>query len=633
MCGVAGVWQPLGDLEGAIRGMTHSLEHRGPDAEGHALFANLGLGLGHRRLSIVDLSPTGAQPMFSASGRFCMVFNGEVYNHRSLRQRLVQSGVEFRGTSDTEVMLAVIEADGIRHAIGQFAGMFALAVWDSFEEVLWLARDRMGEKPLYYGTFGNTFAFGSELKALRTLENCSSEIDPKAICDVLERGYVRGARSVFQGVLKVPPAALMRVTRKDGKIFCETGQYWSIQSNLDRAKSVGIARQDGASELDALLHTVVSEQLDADVPVGAFLSGGIDSSLVVAIMQRVSPVPVGTYTIAFDQTAFDESTYARRVAEHLGTRHTTIPLNGHEALNFIEQLPRVFDEPFADASQLPTLLVCRATRAHVTVALSGDGGDELFGGYSQYVTPDRLGQEIGRVPRVLQPAVAQISQFAPERAFALAMSGDSWGPNVRSRLHQITQSRAASRTVFETLLSEWADAAMVISSEEDAGHLEHRLDVPWPSSASATEDKMAYDMQTYLPDDILVKVDRSAMAFSLETRAPLLDHRIVEFALGRPLSEKIVDRRGKLLLRQVLGRYVPPELWDRPKQGFAVPVASWLRNELREWASDLLLADTNSAPLFKRSMVDRIWREHMSGFDHANRLWRLAIIAQWYRAL
>ncbi len=630
------MWHPLGDLDSSIRAMTSRIRHRGPDADGHEIFPGDGLALGHRRLSIVDLSPTGAQPMTSGSGRFCVVFNGEIYNHVTLRSELHSDGQVFRGSSDTEVMLSLFDRHGVEATIPRLAGMFAIAVWDLQERVLWLVRDRMGEKPLYYGQFGDTFAFGSELKALRCLSNCPTTIDPMAICDVLERGVIRGTRSILSGVVKLPPGSLLRVARNETAVHTQLSRYWTVQQVLDRtekdSRSAQSTNREAIDALDALLCQVVGEEAKADVPVGAFLSGGIDSSLIVAVMQQVSALPVRTFTIGFDEAKFDESAAAAVVAKHLGTTHTTIPLRGADALQYVDRLPDIFDEPFADSSQLPTLLVCQATQQHVTVALSGDGGDELFGGYSQYTSRDSLGHLAAQVPRPLQPLLGAVASFAPEVAMKPLRGEGSWSPHIKARLAAVLRSSSDPRVTYETLVSEWADPASVLSERQlSRRDLLSRLAQAWPRAATFPEQQMAYDMQTYLPDDILVKVDRSAMSVSLETRAPLLDHRVVEFALAQPLENKIADGKGKLLLRQLLGRYVPSALWDRPKQGFGIPLAQWLRTNLRAWSTDILRDDQLLREWLEPTMVKRILREHQDGVDHSARLWRLLMIMQWIR--
>ena len=612
--------------------MTDALAHRGPDASGHLLKQEVGLGLGHRRLAIIDVSAAGAQPMTSAGGRFSMVFNGEIYNFPSLRRELMASGATFRGGSDTEVMLAAFERWGIRPSVERFDGMFAFAVWDAREEALWLGRDRMGEKPLYIWHTADRVVFASELKAIRRKQNFVGHIDPQAFADVLARGYIRGNRTVFHEVRKLRPGTIACFSRKADALVAEHAAYWSVasvgqQNQLERRAQETASDADAVTSLDQLLKEVVADEMVSDVPIGAFLSGGIDSSLISAVMQQVATRPIRTFTIAFDDAGFDESVHARAVATHIGSEHTELRLDGRSALELVHQLPAIFDEPFADQSQLPTLLVSRLTREHVTVALSGDGGDELFGGYSQYTGADSIGGLARRVPAALRHATRGALQLIPDAALGRVSSSHGWAPGMRSRMEQLLRD-PTDRMVYETLLSRWPDPGFLLRerASADGDGLP-----PWPEMPTIEESRMAYDLQTYLPDDILVKVDRSSMAYSLETRAPLLHHRIVEFALSQPLSRKIRDGRGKFLLRALLYQYVPQAIVDRPKQGFAVPMAAWLRTDLRDWA-EALLFEGALGDWMDIARVRRVWTDHQRGDDHSHRLWPVLMIAQWLQA-
>ncbi len=631
MCGIAGVWHPVGDLDKNIRTMTGCIRHRGPDAEGHRVFPDAGLALGHRRLSIVDLSPTGAQPMHSAGGRYTIVFNGEIYNFKSLKRELEERGCRFRGTSDTEVMLAAFEEYGVVAAVPKFAGMFAFSLWDNATNEIGLARDRMGEKPLYYSQFGNTFAWASELKSLTTLPGFNDEINPVAVADVLERGYIRGTRTIYSHVAKLKPGALLRVSRSNGAFQLETHTYWSVSGiREERGHVTPTSRKEAADSLESLLLDVIADEMVADVPVGAFLSGGIDSSLVVALMQKVASKPVRTFTVGFEEASVDESAHAKRVATHLGTDHTEIRLSASDALDYVSRLPTIFDEPFADQSALPTLLICEGTRRHVTVALSGDGGDELFGGYSQYMSRDSIGEAIRRVPPFARKLVGAGVGFLPEAAWRAAVSGDTWAPNAKARVRNAMRM-PGSATVHEGLLSNWADSAGVMAAPHGAAIRHREWDVSWPDTPTYQEAQMEYDMQTYLPDDIMFKVDRSAMSTSLETRSPLLDHRVVEFAVRQPLAHKISASTGKGLMRDVLSRYVPRDLWERPKQGFAIPLADWLRSDLRSWGESMLESTAALESWFQPDQVRKLWTAHQSGQNHADRLWRILIVLQWLK--
>jgi len=636
MCGIAGFWHPdVGSVVAqlsALTRMTKSLVHRGPDAEGQWIDPALGLALGHTRLSIVDRSPTGAQPMHSASGRFTIVFNGEVYNFRRLRSELMAIGASFKGTSDTEVLLAAFEAWGVARSLPRMTGMFAFAVWDAKTRELSLGRDRMGEKPLYIAQFDRQLAFSSELKALRTLPGFPTDIDPTAMSDLMRNGFIGGRRTIHRVVSRLRPGELAQVALTDGVPVVRTQQYWNLHDHLHVEASGGFTSDDAATDtLDDLLTGVVRDEMVADVPIGAFLSGGVDSSLIVALMQKVASRPVRTFTIGFAESDHDESPYARAVVNHLETDHTENILNAQDALAFVERLPDVFDEPFADSSQLPTLLLSSVTRRYVTVALSGDGGDELFGGYSQYLGRDSIDRLVNRVPRLLRRPLGVALGATPRALITpLLVRGTTWAPNKRARLVRELQnpSRAWS---YENLLATWVEPADILSKAQ-IRRAARRESARWPQARTDVEARMTYDMEHYLPDDILVKVDRSSMACSLETRAPLLDHRVVEFAQHQPLDRKIRDGRGKFLLRNLLARYVPLALIDRPKQGFAIPLSGWLRGALKPWGDAMLESDALLQTWFQPSAVSALWAAHQRGEEHAERLWPVLIAMQWLRA-
>ncbi|MBC8088138.1 MAG: asparagine synthase (glutamine-hydrolyzing) [Phycisphaerae bacterium] len=638
MCGIAGFWRPSGSSTDistrALVRMTDALSHRGPDADGHWVDADRGVALGHRRLSIVDLSPTGAQPMRSRTGRFTMVFNGEIYNFRRLRDELAALGASFRGTSDTEVMLAGFEQWGLSATLPRLAGMFAFAVWDSATDELWLARDRMGEKPLYLAQFAGQLAFASEIKSFRTLPDFPRDINPTAIATLLRQGYIGGEQSVYRCVTRLRPGSYAVVSSRGGQPHIRSEQYWNVLNELRSPNGAAsqVTDTEATNSLDALLTEVVGEEMVADVPVGAFLSGGIDSSLIVSLMQKVASQPVRTFTIGFRENSHDESPFARAVANHLGTAHTEIMLSADDALAFVERLPVIFDEPFADSSQLPTLLVSSVTRQHVTVALSGDGGDELFGGYSQYTSPDSVGSLIGRVPRALRVPLSATLGAAPDALVNSVLTrGSSWAPNTRARLLRELRNNSRANS-YESLLAKWVSPADIMATQHAGSFPATVPDSEWPRAASEPEARMAYDMQHYLPDDILVKVDRSAMACSLETRAPLIDHRVVKFAVQQPLSMKIRDGRGKFLLRNLLARYIPQQMIDRPKRGFAIPINDWLRGPLKDWGSAVLQNDAVLQDWFRPGVVSDMWAAHQRGEDHAERLWPVLMAMQWLRA-
>jgi asparagine synthase (glutamine-hydrolysing) len=642
MCGIAGFWAGEGVRDPAplARGMADALAHRGPDAGGDWGDASAGVGLGHRRLSILDLSPLGRQPMESASGRYVMVFNGEVYNFAELRRELEQGGARFRGESDTEVMLAAFEAWGLVSAVGRFVGMFAFALWDRHERALHLVRDRVGIKPLFYGWAGTTLVFGSELKALHAFPGFAPRLDPGATAAMLRYGYVPAPATVYRGVFKLLPGSILSLPAPGAPV--QPRAYWSAREAVERGRSVPFSGspEDAVEALDGLLRQAVGLRMIADVPLGAFLSGGIDSSTVVAMMQAQSARPVKTFSIGFHEKEYDEAGHAAAVAAHLGTDHTELYVSAAEALAVVPSLPEMFDEPFADPSQIPTYLVSRLARGQVTVSLSGDGGDELFGGYNRHLWARGLGTTMGRVPGPVRRGAARALRAVPagtwDRAFELArplLGGRLRAQTPGYKLHKLAQvlGEGTPEGLYRQIVSHWSDPASVVPGATESLPA---LAAPgaMPALAALPERMMFMDLVTYLPDDVLTKVDRASMAVSLEARVPLLDHRVVEFAWRLPLDYKMRGGEGKWPLRRVLERYVPARLFDRPKAGFSVPLDSWLRGPLRDWADDLLspsrLADSgilDPAPVLAR------WREHRSGArDWQYPLWNVLMFQAWY---
>ncbi|HEU4630935.1 MAG TPA: asparagine synthase (glutamine-hydrolyzing) [Gemmatimonadaceae bacterium] len=640
MCGLAGFWSPTGlDRSAAAltRDMTDALRHRGPDDAGAWADVDAGVALGHRRLSIIDLSAEGHQPMRSASGRFVIVFNGEIYNFRALRAEL--AGVAFRGHSDTEVLLAAIERCGVVETLRRAAGMFALALWDARDRVLHLARDRAGEKPLYVGEGADgTLLFGSELRALRAHPAFDGEIDRDALALLLRHNYIPAPHTIHRRVQKVAPGTVLSVRRADGRLVRETTRYWSARAAAETGVREPLANDERGARraLDACLREVVGEQMIADVPLGAFLSGGIDSSLVVAIMRQVSAAPVRTFTIGFADPRYDEAAHARAVARHLGTEHTELQLSPAELLDVVPRLPAIYDEPFADSSQIPTYLVAALARRSVTVALSGDGGDELFGGYTQYGQLDGVWRRVSRLPRAVRPLYgAMLRGTAPyaERAAALAGAAGRY-PQLGFRLARRGAVHAAPtpEEVHRRLVSHWADpASVVLGAGRDVAGAAFGETSALPR---VVERVMLLDFCSYLPDDVLVKVDRATMAVSLESRAPLLDHRVVELAWRIPFELKRRGDMGKYLLRSLLHEYVPREIVDRPKRGFAVPLADWLRGPLHDWAGDLLAPDRlRREGFFEVRTLMRRWREHARAEqDWSAQLWPVLMFQAWHAA-
>jgi asparagine synthase (glutamine-hydrolysing) len=628
--------------------MIGAIQHRGPDDSGVWIDAERGVALGHRRLSIVDLSPNGHQPMSSGSGRFVMVFNGEIYNHRALRAEIdvarSADATQWRGHSDTEVMLAAFERWGVPDAITRFNGMFAFALYDRQERTLHLARDRFGEKPLYYGWLGSSFVFGSELKALKAHPAWRGEIDRGAVALYVRHAYVPAPYSIYTGIHKLPPAHVLSVplSLTSGELP-QPQAYWSAKAMAEQ----GIHRPfegsdaEAIASLDTLLRDAVAMRMEADVPLGAFLSGGIDSSLVVALMQAQSRRPVKTFTIGFHEAAYNEAQHADTVARHLGTEHTQLYVSEAEALSVIPLLPTIYDEPFSDSSQIPTYLVSKMTRQHVTVALSGDGGDELFGGYNRYLWGRYIWGKVSWIQKSIRAGMARA---------LLGLSVDSWDrvfASVRpvlpralhaslpgDKVHKVAGVLAApsAEAMYRGLVSFWDPQVAVLHASEPPTALTRPGS--WAEVPDLIQRMMFLDQISYLPDDILAKVDRASMAVSLEARVPLLDHRVAEFAWKLPVAMKMRQGQGKWPLLQVLYKYVPRELVERPKMGFGVPLDTWLRGQLREWAEHLLdETRLRSEGYLDAGLVRRRWHEHLTGRRNWQyQLWIVLMFEAWLEA-
>jgi len=621
--------------------MIGAIGYRGPDDSGVWCDPSLGLSLGHARLSILDLSPAGRQPMMSASGRYVIVYNGEVYNHLDLRKQL--SGVIWRGHSDTETLLAALEAWGIEKTLQAAVGMFAFALWDKVERQLILARDRIGEKPLYYGWHRNTFLFASELKAMEAYPGWSGEIDRGALACFMRYAYVPLPHSIYVGIRKLLPGTYLKLAgTSQGGQWTEPKPYWSALEAAGQDAQVELTDQSAIEELDGILRDAVRRQMVADVPLGAFLSGGIDSSAIVALMQAQGSRPVKTFTIGFEEDGYNEATHARAVAQHLGTEHAELYVSPADALAVIPSLPSMYDEPFADVSAIPTHLVARLARRHVTVALSGDGGDELFGGYNRYSWGPSIWHRIAPIPMALRRMMAGfMTRMPPERWDQLARIARLGLPTslqiqtLGDKMHKLAGviDAESSSELYRRLLSQHRESTSmvmgtnekIIWADEQTGHLMRE---------GFSEQMMFHDLVGYLTDDILVKVDRAAMAVSLETRIPMLDHRVVEWAWRLPLHMKVRHGLGKWLLRQVLARYVPPQLIDRPKMGFGVPLDSWLRRELKDWAEALLdEGRLRREGYFAPALIRTKWAEHLSGRRNWQYfLWNVLMFQAWLSA-
>lgn len=639
MCGIAGFIDCRGklgpdELGPIVARMTKSLAHRGPDDAGIWTEPESGVALGHRRLSILDLSAAGHQPMSSASGRFVLTFNGEIYNFRDLRQQLEAAGHCFRGHSDTEVLLAAFAEWGIAASVERLLGMFAFAVWDRRERQLTLVRDRMGEKPLYYGAVEGTFLFGSELHALRAHPAFRAEIDRGALALYLRHNCIPAPHSIYQGIKKLQPGVLLTVGGDESHLV----QYWDAKSVAERCAENPYcgSEQDASAELEALLRDAVKRQMISDVPLGVFLSGGIDSSTIAALMQIESSRPVKTFTIGFSEPGYNEAEHAKLVAGHLGTEHTELYVNGEQAMAVVPKLSSIYDEPFSDSSQIPTYLVSCLARQKVTVALSGDGGDELFGGYRRYIAYQRLWKNLQHFPgrQVLARLLsAKFPRAALSRVGGALFANHSDLGRTAGDIEKFARIlKAPNRAeAYLELVSHWRDPESVLLQAQEPETLVSNSAL-WPQGLDFTRTMMYLDGTSYLPDDILAKVDRAAMNVALETRIPLLDHRVVEFAWSLPLSMKIKADRGKWLLRQVLYRHVPARLLERPKMGFAVPIHQWLRGPLRDWAAALLCETRlRSEGFFAAGHIWQKWELFLAGQDHHQfQLWDVLMFQAWH---
>lgn len=646
MCGITGFINAKTNytneqLTDIIKTMTPALEHRGPDADGVWINSEIGVALGHRRLSIIDLSPEGNQPMVSSSGRYVVVFNGEVYNFLDLRRLLESSGCRFRGHSDTEVLLAAVESWGLAKALRCFEGMFAFALWDTHDRQLILARDRIGEKPLYYGWSGQQFIFASELKSFRANPGFLPDINRDSLALFMRHGYIPAPYSIYTGIYKLLPGTYMVIAPQNIGHYPEPIPYWSLKEVAETGFSNPYKgdEKDSTEKLDQLLKEVIKQQMIADVPLGAFLSGGIDSSTIVALMQAQSNQAIKTFSIGFNEQAYNEAQYAKQVAQHLGTDHTELYVTPQEAMNVIPKLPFLYDEPFADSSQIPTHLVAMLARKHVTVSLSGDGGDEIFGGYNRYFWGTSIWNKVGWMPRMIRytgaGALRAPSPLTWDKLFKLMSPVLPRKFNQRlpgDKIHKLAEVLAVpnAEAMYLMLVSTWKQPAkIVLDSTEPLTALTDPQ--RWARIDEFTQRMMYLDSISYLPDDILVKVDRACMGVSLESRVPFLNHRVIEFAWQLPLSMKVKNGQGKYILRRVLHQYIPDELIERPKMGFGVPIDSWLRGPLKKWAEDLISFERLSKEGFISSnVVQEKWEQHLSGKRNwQHYLWNILMFQAW----
>ncbi len=638
MCGIVGFYSNTTlneDRQIVIANMVDILSHRGPDHAGCWVSPSQQLALGHRRLAIIDLSPEGHQPMHSACGRYVMVYNGQVYNYLQLREDLIARHHSFSGHSDSEVILALISEYGLERALQRMTGMFAIALWDEREQILHLARDRVGEKPLYYGWVNNLFVFASELKAIRALPRFNNTISTHSLGSFMQFGYVGAPYSIYNDIFKLSPGTYLTIHENNYHSRPAPQTYWSMQDVIDysAAHPLKLTDAEAIEELDTRLNHIIGTRVLADVPVGSFLSGGIDSSTITALMQANSSKPVKSFTIGFNEKSYNEAEYAKRVANHLQTDHTELYLDASDALAVIPQLPIIYDEPFADSSAIPTFLVSRLAKTQVSVCLSGDGGDELFGGYNRYLFTSRIWRGLSFLPYPLRIALQKLLQTVSPIYWDSILS---WVriPRIGDRLHNLANlmTMRSPDMLYNYLISQWGTPAAIVNNLQiSSGYHALTNNTITFKQQSFTEKMMVADTLAYLPDDIMVKVDRAGMANSLETRASFLDHELIEFVWRLPLNMKIRNNQSKWLLRKVLEKYVPEPLLERPKMGFGIPLDLWLRGPLRDWAEDLLAKNRlEQHGMLNSNVIIEKWQEHLSGkCNRQYQLWSVLMFQAW----
>ena len=619
--------------------MANTLVHRGPDDSGTWVDPEVGVAFGHQRLSIIDISDAGHQPMISVDGRYVIIYNGEVYNFQGLGEQLEKLGHSFKGHSDTEVMLAAFVQWGVEASIKKFNGMFAFALWDRRDRLLWLVRDRIGEKPLYYGVQKGTFFLASELKAIRAHPDFEPRIDRNALASFLRFSYVPAPYSIYEGIEKLLPGHF--ICLKSPVDSTKSQPYWSLDKVMQNGSNNPFtgSEKDAADELEVRLKKTVKSRMVSDVPIGAFLSGGIDSSTIVALMQSQSNRPVNTFTIGFNEQDFNEAVHAKKVAQHLGTNHTELYVNPQEAMDVISKLPSMYDEPFADSSQIPTHLISTLARKHVTVALSGDGGDELFAGYNRYILARKHWKLLKSLPLGLRRGLTGVMGLIGGNRFENIYERFEFILPVNSRISLPAEKYEKAKKIFSTsgidevykrLVSIiYIPERYLVSGTESSSQLDNVS--LWNHNQDYIGNMQKLDLLTYLPDDLLVKVDRAAMAVSLETRVPFLDHEMVEFVMGLPIDFKLKNGQSKHLLRKVLYRYVPKKIMERPKMGFSVPLGGWLTRPLRDWARELIEPkQLEHEGYFKPDPVMNMWNEHLKGrANWAHQLWNIFMFQSW----
>lgn len=636
MCGFAGFITNSEGFDSEKLRMTASrmnsvLDHRGPDDSGIWIDQEVGIALGHRRLSIIDLSSEGRQPMISSNGRYVICYNGEIYNYREIQKKVeeISGDLNLRGHSDTEVVLKAIEVWGLSKTLAELVGMYSIALWDRLEHTLYLVRDRMGEKPLYYTHIGKCLIFGSELKSLKEHPSFVGRIDRNSLALYMRYNYIPSPYTIYENVYKLLPGSML--TFKVNSRSLDVKTYWSLkEKTVDGLNNkITLNETQAIDELDQLLKQSISQQMIADVTIGSFLSGGIDSSTVTAIMQTQSSKPVKTFSIGFNESKYNEAIYAKEISSFLGTDHTELYVEPHQAMEVIPKLPLLYDEPFADASQIPTYLVSKLAKNNVSVALSGDGGDELFCGYRRYILGEKLSNRLNTIPWNIRILTSNLLRFPSIETWDKILSMSQLSGSQIYSLSIALKSRNFE-SVYQILVSLWKEPELLVLGASEPPTI--FTDQNNTSGINGSIDKMMYiDMMSYLPDDILVKLDRASMGVSLESRVPFLDHRIVEFSWKLPMSYKIREGQSKWILRQVLNRYIPKKMMDRPKMGFGMPIDSWLRGPLREWAEELL--DDNKLKkqgYFNNYLVRQKWNEHLTGKkDNQHYLWSILMFQAW----
>lgn len=651
MCGIAGCLSSKNvELESLAEAMCDRISRRGPDDAAYWSDCEVGLALGHRRLSIIDLSELGRQPMHSASGRYVTVFNGEIYNYSELRKELEQLSHSFKGSSDTEVLLAAFEEWGVEGTLKRSLGMFAIALWDKRDRILYLMRDRFGEKPLYYGWYDSGFIFASELSAFRALPSFKPKINRDAITLLLKHSYIEAPHSIYSGVYKLVQGTFLALpyttlknlpstfsALRDANTTLSPRSYWRLEDVIKNGANNRFrgSELEACNELERLLKQSVKMQMVSDVAIGAFLSGGIDSSMIVALMQSQSSSAVKTFSIGFHEQAYNEAQYAKKVAKHIGTDHTELYVSANDLLDVVPIIPQLYSEPFSDSSQVPTYLVSKLARQKVTVSLSGDAGDELFGGYTRYQNTERLWVYLNMLPLSLKPLLSSLLKLGSQSSYDQL---NKYLPvkyrqqNLGFKAHKVASllSEQSLGSLYRELVSHWQNLDTVVLEASQPATI---LNSPslWPDNISNLELMMYLDAASYLPDDLLVKVDRAAMGVSLETRVPFLDPRLVEFIYSLPTELRISAERNKILLKQLLKRYVPEQLFERPKMGFGIPLADWLRGPLRDWAEELLsIKRLDQEGYFNSAKIREKWEQHLScKYNWQYLIWDVLMFQGW----